>query len=213
MKNYKKEFNYILYYSDSANEQDDLHFYSEDFGQEKMQGIFKLTLGLHFPEILFLPKIENIYESWPPRFDYRSMQSEKDICIGLLYGESYIVLPYNEWAGTVRIIEPEVKNAIVQSDSESEFTDKSIVFFITEEEYEIYQQEAKKIHELNDLEEHRGYETISQTRTEDLEKYIKVPVFIKEKILPYFADNDLYNISRKKDEKGNVTFTQTIGNK
>ncbi|CAD0219809.1 hypothetical protein [Chryseobacterium sp. JV274] len=213
MKNYKKEFNYILYYSDSTNEQDDLHFYAEDFGQEKMQGIFKLTLGLHFPEILFLPKIENIYESWPPHFDYRSMQLAKDICIGLLYGESYIVLPYNEWAGTVRIIEPEVKNAIVQSDSESEFTDKSIVFFITEEEYEIYQQEAKKIDELNDLEEHRGYETISQTRTEDLEKYMKVPVFIKEKILPYFADSDLYNISRKKDEKGNIIFTQTIGNK
>ncbi|QXU50789.1 hypothetical protein KYG33_07055 [Chryseobacterium sp. D764] len=143
MKNYKKEFNYILYYSDSTNEQDDLDFYAEDLGQEKMQGIFKLTLGLHFPEILFLPKIENIYESWPPHFDYRSMQSAKDICIGLLYGESYIVLPYNEWAGTVRIIEPEVKNVIVQSDSESEFTDKSIVFFITEEEYEIYQQEAK----------------------------------------------------------------------
>lgn len=213
MKNYRKEFNYILYYSDSTNEQDDLHFYVEDFGQDKMDGIFKLTLGRHFPEILFLPKIENIQESWPPNFDYRLMQSTKDICIGLLYGEPYIVLPYNEWAGTVKIIEKEVKNAIVQSDSESQFTYKSTVFFITEEEYEIYKQEAKKINELNDLEEYRECETISQTRTEDLEKYMKVPVFIKEKIIPYLNDSDLYDISRKKDEKGNVVFTQTIANK
>jgi hypothetical protein len=213
MKNYKKEFNYILYYSDSTNEQDDLHFYAEDFGQEKMEGIFKLTLGLHFPEILFLPKIENIQESWPPYFDYRLMQSKKDICIGLLYGESYIVLPYNEWAGTVKIIETEIKNAIVQSDSEAQFTYKSTIFFITEEEYETYKQEAKKINELNDLEEHREYETISKTHTEDLEKYMKVPVFIKEKIIPYFNDSDLYDISRKKDEEGNIVFTQTIANK
>ncbi|WP_294286574.1 hypothetical protein [uncultured Chryseobacterium sp.] len=105
MKNYKKEFNYILYYSDSRNEQDDLHYY-EDFGPEKMRGIYKLTLGLHFPEILFLPKIENLHKAWPPHFDYRAMQSTKDICIGLLYGAPYIVLPYNECAGTGRTIGP-----------------------------------------------------------------------------------------------------------
>lgn len=42
---------------------------------------------------------------------------------------------------------------------------------------------------------------------------MKVPVFIKEKVMPYFDDNDLYNINRKKDEEGNVAFTKTIGNK
>lgn len=213
MKNYKKEFNYILYYSDSKNEQDDLHYYAEDFGHEKMRGIFKLTLGLHFPEILFLPKIENLHEAWPPHFNYRAMQSTKDICIGLLYGAPYIVLPYNEWAGTVRTIEPQVKNAIVQSDSESAFTDKSMLFFISEEEYEIYKLEAQNIHQLNLLEEYREYETISKTRTEDLEKFMKVPVFIKEKIIPYLNDRDLYSISRKKDENGKIIFTQTIGSK
>ncbi|MEJ5102682.1 hypothetical protein [Chryseobacterium sp. MYb328] len=213
MKNYRKEFNYIIYYSDSTNEQDDLYFYTESFGQDKMNGIFKLTLGLHFPEILFLPKIENIHESWPPYVDYRIMQSAQDVYLGLLYEQSYIVLPDKQWAGTVKIIEKEVKNVRTQSDSDAQFTYKSTLFFITEEEYEIYRQEAEKIHELNDLEEYREYETISKTRTEDLEKYMKVPGFIKEKILPYFDDRDLYEISRKRDEEGNIIFTQTIGNK
>jgi hypothetical protein len=212
MKNYSKEFNYILYYSDSTNEYDDLYSYAEDLGQDKMTGIFKLTLGLHFPEILFLPKIENIHEPWPPSVDYHLIQSAEDICKTLLLMESYIVLPYNEWAGQVRILEAEMKNPI-SSDPENYYGYKNTLFFITEEEYEIYQQEAKKIAELNNLEEHRGYETISKTRTEDLEKYMRVPVFIKEKILPYFDDRDLYEISRKKDENGNVIFTQTIGNK
>ncbi|SDJ09009.1 hypothetical protein [Chryseobacterium jejuense] len=212
MKNYKKEFNYILYYSDSTNEQDDLHFYAEDFGQEKMQGIFKLTLGLHFPEILFLPEIENISKSWPPYIDYRLIQSAEDICKALLLMESYIILPCNEWAGQVKILESEIKNPI-SSDPETYYGYQSTIFFITDEEYENYKQEAEKIDELNDLEEHRGYETMSQTRTEDLEKYMKLPVFIKEKVLPYFNDHDLYDISRIKDEKGNVIFTQTIGNK
>ncbi|WP_347216268.1 hypothetical protein [Chryseobacterium sp.] len=212
MKNYKKEFNYILYFSDSTNEQDDLHFYAEDFGQEKMQGIFKLTLGLHFPEVLFLPKIENVSKSWPPYMDYRLVQSAEDIRKVLLLMESYVVLPYNEWAGQVKIVKSEIKNPI-SSDPETYYGYKSTIFFITDEEYENYKQEAEKIDELNDLEEHRGYETISQTRTEDLEKYMKLPVFLKEKILPYFADSDLYEISRKKDEKGNIIFTQTIGNK
>ncbi|BAP32495.1 chromosome partition protein MukB [Chryseobacterium sp. StRB126] len=212
MKNYRKEFNYIIYYSDSTNDQDDLHFYAEEFGPEKMQGIFKLTLGLHFPEILFLPGIENINTYWPPYIDYRLIQSAEDICKALLLTESYIVLPCNEWAGQVRILEPEIKNPI-PSDPETYYGYKSTIFFISEEEYKNYKQEAKKIEDLNDLEEHRGYETMSKTRTEDLEKYMKLPVFIKEKILPYFDDRDLYDISRKKDEEGNIIFTQTIGNK
>lgn len=212
MKNYRKEFNYIIYYSDSTNGQDDLHFYAENFGQDKMDGIFKLTLGLHFPEILFLPEIENIHESWPPYLDYRLIQSPADIGKALLLTAPYIVLPYNEWAGQVRVLESESKNPIL-SDPESYYSYKSTLFFITEKEYKLYQQEATKIDELNDLEEHRGYETISKTRTEDLEKYMKVPGFIKEKILPYFDDRDLYEISRKRDGEGNIIFTQTIGNK
>ncbi|MEJ5102665.1 hypothetical protein [Chryseobacterium sp. MYb328] len=212
MKNYRKEFNYIVYYSDSTNEQDDLHFYAEEFGQEKMQGIFKLTLGLHFPEILFLPGIGNIDKLWPPYIDYRLIQSAEDICKVLLLTESYIVLPYNEWAGQVRILEPEPKNP-TPSDTETYYGYKNTVFFITEEEYELYEQEAKYINELNDSEEIRGYETISKTRTEDLEKNMKVPGFIKEKIISYFDDRDLYQISRKRDGEGNIIFTQTIGNK
>lgn len=212
MKNYKKEFNYIVYYSDSTNEQDDLHFYAEDFGQEKMHGIFKLTLGLHFPVILFLPKIENISKSWPPYIDYHLIQSAQDIHKALLLTESYIVLPCNEWSGQVKILESEIKSPIY-SDPETYYGYQSTIFFITDEEYENYKQEAETIDELNDLEEHRGYETISQTRTEDLERYMKLPLFIKEKVLPYFNDHDLYEISRKKDEKGNINFTQTIGNK
>jgi hypothetical protein len=42
---------------------------------------------------------------------------------------------------------------------------------------------------------------------------MKIPEFIKEKVLPYFDDRDLYEISRKRDEEGNIIFTQTIGNK
>ncbi|WP_066439424.1 hypothetical protein [Chryseobacterium sp. CCH4-E10] len=131
----------------------------------------------------------------------------------MLYGAPYNVLPYNEWAGTVRTIEPQVKNAIVKSDPESAFTDKSMLFFISEEEYEIYKLEAQNIPQLNLLEEYREYETISKTSTEDLEKFMKVPVFIKEKIIPYLNDRDLYSISRKKDENGKVIFTQTIRSK
>ncbi|WP_294286573.1 hypothetical protein [uncultured Chryseobacterium sp.] len=63
------------------------------------------------------------------------------------------------------------------------------------------------------MEEYREYETISKTRTEDLEKFMKVPVFIKEKIIPYLNDRDLYSISRKKDENGKIIFTQTIRSK
>jgi hypothetical protein len=114
MKNYRKEFNYIIYYSDSTNEQDDLYFYTESFGQDKMNGIFKLTLGLHFPEILFLPEIENIHESWPPYVDYRLIQSAEDIYKALLLTQPYIVLPYNEWAGQVRVLEPDSKNQFLQ---------------------------------------------------------------------------------------------------
>ncbi|HCN51478.1 MAG TPA: hypothetical protein DIT10_20730 [Chryseobacterium sp.] len=212
MKNYRKEFNYIIYYSDSTNEQDDLYFYTESFGQDKMNGIFKLALGLHFPEILFLPEIENIHESWPPYVDYRLIQSAEDIYKALLLTQPYIVLPYNEWAGQVKVLEPDSKNP-VPSDSETYYGYKSTLFFITEEEYKLYRQEAEKINELNDLEEHIGYETISKTHTEDLEKYMKIPGFIKEKVLPYFDDRDLYEISRKRDAEGNIIFTQTIGNK
>ncbi|WP_294223245.1 hypothetical protein [uncultured Chryseobacterium sp.] len=212
MKNYSREFNYIMYYSDSTNEQDDLHFYAEDFGPDKMQGIFKLTLGLHFPEILFLERIENVSTSWPPYIDYRMIESAEDIRKALLLEKSYIVLPCNEWAGQVKILEPENKNPI-SSDPETYYGYKSVIFFITEQEYETYKQEAKKIEELNDLEVKRGYDVISQTHTEDLEKYMKLPIFIKEKIIPYFNDNDLYNIGRKRDQEGNVVFTKTIGNK
>lgn len=212
MKLYRREFNYILYYFDSRYKEDDLHIYAKDFGEDKMKDIFKLSVNLH-TEILFLPKIENLHKSWPPHCDYRTIQSTKDISIALLYGEWYSVIPCNEWAGQVKIMAPEIKDAIVQSDSEFPFTYPSILFFITEEEYESYKQEAKKIEELNALEEHTKYEVLSQTRTEDLEKYMKLPVFIKERIIPYFNDRDLYNICRKKDENGIVVFTQTIGNK
>lgn len=108
---------------------------------------------------------------------------------------------------------PEIKNEMVQSNSELPFTYPGIVFFISEEEYQNYKEEAKKIAELNALEEHTEYEVLSQTRTEDLEKYMKLPVFIKEKIIPYFEDSDLYNISRKKEENGTIVFMQTIGNR
>ncbi|KFF24434.1 hypothetical protein [Chryseobacterium vrystaatense] len=83
--------------------------------------------------------------------------------------ESYIILPCNEWAGQVRILESEIKNPIY-SDPETYYGYKNTIFFITDEEYENYKQEAGKIDELNDLEEHRGCKTISQTRTEDLER-------------------------------------------
>lgn len=211
MQLYRREFNYSLYYSDSQYEGDSLHHDAKDFGQDKVKDIFKLSLNLH-SEIHFLPKIENIHESWPPYCDSRTIQSAKELHIVLLYYKEYLVLPCNEWAGQVKIIEPEIKNARVQSDSEFPFTYPSILFFITEKEYECYKEEAKKIAELNDLEEHTKYEVLSQTRTEDLEKQMKLPVFIKETIIPYFSDRDLYNICRKKDENGTVVFTQTIGN-
>lgn len=210
MKFYRKEFNYIIYYSDSTNKMDDLHFCAEKFGQDKIQGIFKLTLGRHFPEILFLPKIENIHKFWPPNIDYQSIQSTEDICISLILGGPYIVMPCNEWSGEVKIIDMEVKNP---TSHDTDYIYKSTVFFITEREYETYYQEAKKIEELNDDEYQRDYEIFSQTRTEELEKYMEVPIFIKDKVIPYFDDSDLYNISRKKDENGNIIFTQTIASK
>jgi hypothetical protein len=111
-------------------------------GQDKMNGIFKLTLGLHFPEILFLPEIENIHESWPPYVDYRLIQSAEDIYKALLLTQPYIVLPYNEWAGQVRVLEPDSKNP-VPSDLKLIMVIK-YPLFITEEEYKLYRQEAEK---------------------------------------------------------------------
>ncbi|UUC44417.1 hypothetical protein [Flavobacterium cerinum] len=205
MQLYRREFNYSLYYFDSQYEEDDLYHDAKDFGQDKVKDIFKLSLNL-YAEIYFLPKIENIDKSWPPYCDCRTIQTAKELYIALLYHKHY------QWAGQVKIVEPEIKNTRVQSDSGIPFTYPGIVFFISEEEYENYKEEAKKIAESNDLEEHTEYEVLSQTRTEDLEKYMKLPVFIKEKIIPYFEDSDLYNISRKKAENGTIVFTQTIGN-
>lgn len=213
MKNYRKEYNYIIYYSDSTNESDDLQqIYAADLGEEKMKGIFKLTLGLHFPEVLFLPKIDAIQESWPPYVAYHSLASVQDICIELMLASDYIVTPCNEWAGTVKILQPEDKKPDPDN-AELIYSNKSIVFFITEQDYEIYRQEAKEIAALNDLEEIIQYETVSYTRTEDLERCMIIPVFIKEQVIPYFSDRDLYEISRKRDENGTIVFTQPIGNK
>lgn len=122
MKLYKRDFNYWLYYTDSQYQDDDLQLYDEDFGQDITKGIFKLSLGhRHYAAIHFLPKIENIHESWPPHCDYRTIQSTDDISIALLYGELYNVIPCNEWAGQVKILEPEIKEKVLPYFNDGDF--------------------------------------------------------------------------------------------
>ncbi|WP_223599595.1 hypothetical protein [Chryseobacterium sp. GVT01B] len=205
--NIKKEFNYSICYFDSTNEDSGILFnYAKDFGNEKVKDIFGISLGWGGVEIVFLPKIENIENFWPPIANYNLNQQAEDIYKAILYGESYVVMPCNEWAGQVKILEPDIKNSLIQSKKEMIFKYKSLIFFISEQEYEIYKQEAKEIQELNTLEEEKDYLIISHTRTEDLEKRMKIPVFIKEKIIPCFDEHDLHSIERIRDENDNIIF-------
>lgn len=211
--NIKREFNYSMWYFDATYEDSViLSNYGKDFGHEKIRALFGISLGWGGVKIFFLPKIENMQNFWPPIATYELNQEAESLYKAILYGASYIVLPYNEWAGQVKVLEPIIKHSLIQSKKEIVFKSKSFVFFISEQEYEIYKQEAKEIQELNALEEEKDYLIISHTRTEDLEKRMKIPVLIKKTILPHLSASDLYEISRKKDENGTIIFTQTIGN-
>ncbi|WP_404985506.1 hypothetical protein ACI513_20185 [Chryseobacterium sp. M5] len=145
---------------------------------------------------------------WSSIANYDLNKEAEDIYKAILYGESYIVIPCNELAGQVKILEPSIKNSLIQSKKEIIFKSKSLVFFISDQEYEIYKQEAKEIQELNTLEEEKDYLIISHTRTEDLEKLMEIPVFIKEKIIPYFDKHHLHSIERLKDENDNIIFAR-----
>ena len=209
--NIKREFNYSMDYFDATCEDSGiLFYYAKDFGYEKIKDIFGISLGWGGVAIIFLPKIENVQIFWPPIANYDLHEQAEDIYKAMLYGESYIVIPCNEWAGQVKILEPNIKNSLIQSEKEIIFKYKSSVFFISDEEYEIYKQEAKEIQELNTLEEEKEYLIISHTRTEDLEKRMKIPVFIKEKIIPCFDKHDLHAIERARDENDNdnIIFTR-----
>ncbi|MGN7705371.1 hypothetical protein KYG33_07060 [Chryseobacterium sp. D764] len=207
--NIKREFNYSMCYFDSTYEDSGILFnYAKDFGYEKIKDAFGISLGWGGVEIVFLPKIENIENFLPPISNHDLNQQAEDIYKAILYGESYIVIPSNEWAGQVKILEPDIKNSLIQSKEEMIFKYKSFIFFISEQEYEIYKQEAKEIQELNTLEEEKEYLIISHTRTEDLEKRMKIPVFIKEKIIPYFDKHDLHSIERIRDEKDDIIFAR-----
>ncbi|RQO35429.1 hypothetical protein DBR39_18305 [Chryseobacterium sp. KBW03] len=207
--NIKREFNYSICYFDSTYEDSDILFnYAKDFGNEKVKDVFGISLGWGGVEIVFLPKIENIENFWPPIANYDLNQQAEDIYKAILFGESYIVMPCNEWAGQVKVLEPDIKNSLIQSKKEMIFKYKSLIFFISEQEYEIYKQEAKEIQELNTLEEEKEYLIISHTRTEDLEKRMKIPVFIKEKIIPCFDKHDLHSIERIRDENDNIIFSR-----
>ncbi|MEJ5102664.1 hypothetical protein [Chryseobacterium sp. MYb328] len=153
-----------------------------------------------------LPKIENVQDFWSPIENNDINQQAEDIYKGILFLESYIVIPCNEWAGQVKILEPDIKNSLIQPKKEMISKSKSFIFFISEQEYEIYKQEVKEIRELNTLEEEKEYLIISYTRTEDLEKRMKIPVFIKEKIISCFDKHDLHSIERIKDENDNIVF-------
>ncbi|VXB16971.1 hypothetical protein [Chryseobacterium sp. 8AT] len=207
--NIKRKFNYSMYYFDSTYEDSViLSNYGKDFGHEKIKDIFGISLGWGGVKIFFLPKIENMQNFWPSIANYDLNTKAKDIYKAILYGESYIVIPYNELAGQVKILEPSINNSLIQSKKEIIFKSKSLVFFISDQEYEIYKQEAKEIQELNTLEEEKDYLIISHTQTEDLEKRMEIPVFIKEKIILYFDKHDLHSIERLKDENDNIIFAR-----
>ncbi|BAP32496.1 glutamate synthase (NADH) large subunit [Chryseobacterium sp. StRB126] len=207
MLNIKREFNYSICYFDSTYEDSViLSNYGKDFGHGKIKDIFGISLGWGGVQIFFLPKTENVQDFWSPIANYDLNQQAEDIYKEILFLESYIVIPCNEWAGQVKIIEPDIKNSLIQPKKEMIFKSKSFIFFISEQEYEIYKQEVKEIQELNTLEEEKEYLIISHTRTEDLEKRMKIPVFIKEKIIPCFDKHDLHSIERIKDENDNIVF-------